>query len=435
MKAAQWLKTVSPSLSRKGLADQEIFLKQGRSRRFEIGPQGVLASNSNESGWAIRATGSRTSLFVAGTDQPPAGGPWPAADGYPIQLPPRSPGEEWSEPADLDVPLMVEGEALELLEACALELERELPGARLLRAVLEDGASSSQIANSHGIDAAMRARTSTLFLEVAAPGGSDTRITGFATEREARRFSPRSLGRRLADRLVVRTRGTKVDRDRAPCLLAPPVTVRILAGLLPLLIGREAAGRARARADRQGRLTSERLTIVDNPRLREGLFSAAIDGEGVPTRALVLVEDGIFRRPLVGWWQVEPRAARPAGCLRRPSWREPPRVGPSHLFIQPDQAVPVHSLLEAVPRGYYFLETLPGARFDLSADRFSLPVSGFQVSDGRANQPVSRAVLQGRIGALLHGVQGVARDLTFLPAGSALGGPSLLVHGLEIAAG
>jgi predicted Zn-dependent protease len=57
------------------------------------------------------------------------------------------------------------------------------------------------------------------------------------------------------------------------------------------------------------------------------------------------------------------------------------------------------------------------------------------VSDGSASQPVSRAVLQGRIGALLHGVQGVARDLTFLPAGSALGGPSLLVHGLEIAAG
>ena len=433
MSAISWLQTIEPSLRRKGIEDVEMYLKQGRSRLFEVGPQGVIVSQSSEHGWAVRGSGLRTSVFIAGTDEPPANGPWPAPDGYPVPLPPAFSVDEWVEPADLDAPLLVEAEALDLLEACARELERELSGARLLRAVLEDGASESQIANSLGVETSTRARSATLFLEAAAADGASTRITELVAEREGRRFNPISVSRRLADRLIIRTRGRQVDRDRAPCLLAPAVAAKILGGILPLLIGPEAAIRARARVDRQARLGSEALTIVDDPRLPGGLASASSDGEGVPTRSLLLVEEGTFRRSLVGWWQVEPRPVQPAGCSRRPSWREPPRIGPSHLFIRPDRTVAVSSLLAAVTRGFYFLEALPGVHFDLAADRFSLPVAGFQIEGGRSSRPVSRAVLRGRISALLHGVHGVARDLTFFPVGGFLGSPSVLVHGLEIA--
>jgi PmbA protein len=382
----------------------------------------------------VRGTGSRTSLFAAGTGQPPASGPWPEPDGYPVQLPPVFPADEWVAPADLEAPLMVESEAFELLEACARELERELPGARLLRAVLDDGASSSSLASSLGVDATTKARSATLYLETGAPGDSGEQVTELLAEREARRFSPRLVARRLADRLIVRTRGQAVGRDRGQCLLAPAVSVRILGGLLPLLVGPEAAVRARERADRQGRLGTESLSIVDDPRLPEGLFASAVDGEGVPTRTQTLVDEGIFRRPLLAWWQQEGRTVRPAGCLRRPGWREPPRLGPSHLFIQPDRTTSVQSMLAALVRGYYLLEALPGVEFDLEGDRFRLPVSGFQVSNGQAGHPVSRVALQGRISALLHGVRAVGRDLTLVPVGGVLGAPTMLIQGLEIVA-
>lgn len=433
MNAPHALERVSSSLRRRGLVDIEVFLKQGKTRRMELGPQGVVSSQAHEAGWAVRASGDRTSLFVCGTDEIPAAGPWPAPDGYPIQLPPQFAGEAWSDPADVDAPLLVEGESLELIEGIARELERELPGARLLRAVVEDGASSSQIANSNGVAATSKHRGATLLLEAAAPGTADVRVTEYLAERAARYFNPRLLSRRLTDRLVVRERGVGVGRDRGLCVLAPPVAVRVLAGLLPLLLGPEAATLARKRVDRQGRLAAEKLTIIDDPRLPRGLFSAGVDGEGVPTRRLHLVDGGHFRRPLVGWWQAEPWSARPAGCCRRPSWREPPQTGPSHLFIKPDEGVTVQSMLAAVARGYYFLEALEGTSFDLASDRFRLPVSGFQVAAGRASKPIAGAVVQGRISALLHGIQSVGRDLTFFPHAGALGAPSLLIHGLEIA--
>ena len=149
MNASGWLEKVAPALRRRSLSDFEVFLKQGKSRRFEVGPQGVVATQSEESGWAVRASGRRSSLFVCGSDEPPLDGPWPDPDGYPIQLPLPHPVDSWSEPADLDTPLMVESEALDLLDACARELEQELPGARLLRAVIEDGEAWMRLCDGH----------------------------------------------------------------------------------------------------------------------------------------------------------------------------------------------------------------------------------------------------------------------------------------------
>jgi hypothetical protein len=62
-----------------------------------------------------------------------------------------------------------------------------------------------------------------------------------------------------------------------------------------------------------------------------------------------------------------------------------------------------------VSRGYYLLDATGGGVFDFEADRFSLPVCGFAVQGGRSSAPVGGAWLCGGIGALLRGVQGVAR--------------------------
>jgi predicted Zn-dependent protease len=78
--------------------------------------------------------------------------------------------------------------------------------------------------------------------------------------------------------------------------------------------------------------------------------------------------------------------------------------------------------------------TGPG-RFDLAADRFSLPVCGFAVQSGRASAPVAGARLCGGISAFLKGVAGVGRDLTFHPLDGMIGAPTVLAAGLELLKG
>lgn len=436
--AAPLLQEVKVSLMRRGLPDVEVFAKRGRSRRLEITPFTEASAFSQEQGWAVRAGDPRRSFFASGTGEPVKDWPWPEPTGRPIRLPepgpPRQETQPWNEPSDFDAPLVGEREGLKLLESLGRELAAELPGARLLRAALEDGSSESEILNSRGLSARTRTRLSTLYLEASGPGRPSPTASVYLSAREARRFHPTSLARRLADRLAVSAQGAPPDRDRGELLLAPPVVARLLCGLLPLLVGPRSGGLLAGLRDRRGRIGSERLTLIDNGRLPGGVLEAPVDGEGVPTREVVLVEEGVFRQPLLTWWQAEshPGTGSPSGCTARPGWRDIPVPGPTHLYLKPDPRIPVAALLGSISHGYYLIDVAGGGRFDLGDGTFALPVCGFAVEGGRASAPVARAWLCGGIGDLLQGIAGVGRDLSFQPLAGMIGAPTILVSGLEL---
>ncbi len=381
----------------------------------------------------MRAGNRRGSFFAAATGDPSPAGPWPEpVPGHALELPEPEPVPAWTAPSDFDTPLTGEREGLKLLESLGRELEAELPKARLLRAVLEDGSSEAELANSRGLRALTRSRISTLYLEAAGPGRPAVTASLYVAAREPRRFHPTALARRLADRLAVSAAGAPPARDSGDVLLAPAVAVRMVAGLLPLLVGPGPGSRL---IGARGRFGSERVTLIDNGRLAGGAFEAPVDGEGVPTREVVLVEDGIFRQPLLAWWQEGAAHGETSGCIRRSGWRDLPMPGPTHLYLKPEPKTPVAALLGAIPQGYYLIDATGPGRFDLAADRFALPVCGFAVEAGRASAPVARAWLCGGIGTFLRGIVGVGRDLTFHPLDGMIGSPTLLVTGLELRAG
>lgn len=430
----------------RGFEAAEVYAKSGRSRRLAIGADGRSAGFHHERGWAVRASSERASLFAAGSGEPRADHPWPEPDGKPLALPaPDAAGaaEPWSEPADLDAPLIGETEGLRLLAALAEALAGELPRARLTAAVLEDGSSESQLLSLRGrhaderlpgVRGRWRRRAAVLHAEAAL---GPVRAAIDLAEREARAFTPAALARRLADRLAACGAGVPAGftgRDRGAFLLAPPLAARLLAALVPLFVGPGAAERAAALADRRGRWASPAVTVVDDGRHPGGLLAAPCDGEGLPTRRVVLVEAGGYRQALVPWWEARAKKAigKPSGCAQRPGWRDPPRPGVSHLHLAPDAALAASALLADLARGYYLLEATGAPVVDWQAGAFRVPVCGFAVERGQAKGAVSEVWLCGSVGALLRGVQAVGRDLAFFPFDGMVGAPTVLVTGVEL---
>lgn len=423
------------ALLKRHLTDAEVYVKRGRSRRLERTPFTETAATSQERAWAVRAGNRRGSFFAASTGDPDPAGPWPEpAAGRALELPEPQVVPSWNTPSDFDTPLTGEREGLKLLESLGRELEAELPKARLLRAVLEDGSSESELASSRGLRAVTRSRVATLYLEAAGPGHPAPMAALYIAARESRQFHPTALARRLADRLAVSAAGAPPEREGGAggeFLLAPAVAARLLAGLLPLLVGPGPGSRL---TGARGRFGSDLVTLIDNGRLPGGAFESPVDGEGVPTREVALVEAGVFRQPLLAWWQEGAAHGETSGCVRRPGWRDLPTPGPTHLYLKPDPRTPVAMLLGAMPQGYYLIDATGPGRFDLTADRFALPVCGFAVRTGRASAPVAGAWLCGGIGTFLKGIAGVGRDLTFHPLDGMIGSPTLLATGLELRA-
>lgn len=415
-----------------GLEETEVFFKSGRSRRFDIDLQGRVGVSSSERGWAIRSGGPRSSMFIAGTGFPTADLGFPEPDGQPLRLPSAVVIPDWNPPVDLDLPLLGETESAAILDGIERSLGDELPGTRILRSFLEEGTSEASIVSTRGLDAHFRRRAATLFAEVVGPWPGSSSYQLSLAERDPRRFQPEAIARRLANRLLMVRGDGAPTAERGEMLLSSAVAARVLASLLPILLRPEGTEWARQARNRRGRMGSRHLTVIDDGRLQGGVLDSPVDGEGRPTGPRVLVEEGAFREGLVDWRQGGSSTMPPPGCIRRESWRDLPRVGPSHLYIQPRPDVGVGDLLGSISRGHYLVEPLGPGRFDFEQDRFSLPVCGFTLRQGAATAPVARAWLEGGIRALLEGIQGVARDLSFEPLGAMIGAPTLLVKGVGL---
>jgi predicted Zn-dependent protease len=445
-------------LVRRGLAEAEVMVKRGRSRRLVRDLGGEVSVASQERAWAVRASSRRASFFTAGTGELPGAAaapsssdtaapsppsppsntadPWPETSARPFRLAEPTAAPPWTEPSDFAAPLIGESEGLRLLASLASELAAELPGARLLHAALEDGSSEGQLANSRGLRVRFRRRLATLHLEAASPGRPAAAAGLYLAAREARQFHPKALARRLADRLSLQASAPRGESAAGGAMiLSPAVAAALLVGLLPLLVGPGAAALAAPLRDRRGRIGSERLTIADNGRLPGGALECPVDGEGVPCREVLLVEAGVFRQPLLAWWQADGAApGLPSGCSRRPGWRDLLSPGPTHLYVRPDPRVSVAALLGDAGRGAYLVEPTAAARYDTAADHFALPVCGFSVEAGRAGAPIPAAWLCGTASAFFKGIAAVGRDLAFLPLDGMIGSPTLLVTGLSLRA-
>lgn len=425
-------------LLRRGFAEAEVYEKRGKSRGYERLLDRESTGIATECGWSARAGDARRSLFVAATGAPSPAVALPDASPHTLLLPEGGAGEPWVEPDDLLTPLATENEVSALIDGVERALAAELPGARLVSVVLSDGASEAAIVSSRGIRTTTRARAAWLRIEADSAG---RRLLFSAGEREARRFRPDAIARRLVDRLTALAAGEASGLEASPSafVLSAPLAARLVEAVSPLFLGRAADQRLAPLLDAGRRLAADAVTLVDDGRFAgsgaggAGLLAAAADGEGVATRAVTLVEAGRFVRPLCAWWEEEPSSsAQASGCSRRASWRELPRRAATHLYLAPG-ATSVNDLLLEVAEGCFLVDAEGAVELDSGTLAFSVPVSGFRLSAGRAVAPLGPRRLSGTVANLLRGVRAVARDLTFVPGDGQFGAPTILADGLELA--
>lgn len=431
MKSAN-LQGLLKDLGKQGFPAAEIYGKEGRSRHLKWVSGSKEVQMLEEMGWALRAGGEMGSFFwaQAGPLVPPP--TWPSPQGPPLELPPLLVGQPWVEPGDLQAPLIGEGDGFAMMEAVNQKIKADLPGARLVQAVLEDGASESRLANSEGVTGETRSRTAAFLLEAVYRQKGKTALGRLYTAgREARNLRPLALGSRLVDLLSTRLEGQPQKAANATVVLAPRVMTSVLAALEPLWCGPHAINLARRLTEADGRLASSKFHLSDNGRRPGGIFSAGIDGEGVPTREIQLIQEGRYCQPLLPWNQGRGNRGQSSGCMRRPGWRDRPRISPSHLVLEPTP-MKVSSLLESLEQGFYFFEVEAEAVLDPNTLRLSIPVLGFKMVNGSARSPVRGSRLVGSVSQFLRGIEEIARDLTFYPGRGMIGSPTVRISGLDL---
>ncbi len=185
---------------------------------------------------------------------------------------------------------------------------------------------------------------------------------------------------------------------RCQAVLAPSILGRLLGAVTLGTSGRNVAKGESPLAGRLGeRILDPTLTLIDDPHLAGGPGSTKIDGDGIPTRRTVLVQDGVLERFLydldsAGLAGTEPTGH--AGC--RPWCLEVPGGEEEHA-----------ALIASLGDGLYVKRLIGFGQSNLANGDFSGNVAlGYRVRGGEIVGRVKNTMIAGNVYELL--AEGVA---------------------------
>ena len=216
----------------------------------------------------------------------------------------------------------------------------------------------------------------------------------------------RSVGEQAASLAARSLGGLEVETGRYDIVLSPVAAASILGQvLLPALSGRNVKAGRSFLADKIGeQVFDESLSIYDDPFV-PGLGSTAWDAEGVPTRRLVFVEQGVLQRFAYDLKTGYRYGEGSTGSAVR-SGGEPPGIGVHNLFVDgprmkdpgDERAVWIHDVVGAHTANPF------------SGD-FSVEISNpFWIEGGDLTEPIRTAMFAGNVFEMLREIGGLGKD-------------------------
>ncbi len=394
----------------------ELYEKTAESREIEATRSGRRTAWRREEGWAARWWGAGGSRFAAASSprqlifamdavaEAPAaaeGAPdWPSrAAAAPAASPPAAAPEDLFEELGRAIAAASRGEA----RLSSLRLRRGIARERIVNAAGLD------VTQAHGVFDGVA-------LAVARRGGQAREARVPFRWGEMPEVEP--LAGRLSDAATFPLSERPTPFGHGQWLLDPPVAAALLAALAPLFTTDRTP-----RWVGRGRVTAAGISIAD-----DATGDARFDGEGVPTRRMLLADDGSLVGRLHDLCSAKRAGGHSTGHGVRPSFRAPPQVGPRRIFFETRTPAARADLLSSVTRGLFASALTAPVWMDLAQDRYEVEFTGVSIVAGRAQGPVAGARAAGRVSELLRRIAGMSADLQFIPVPFLAGSPTLLVE-------
>ena len=238
---------------------------------------------------------------------------------------------------------------------------------------------------------------------------------------------PRTIGRVAGEKAIARLNPTRPKTMRVPVVYDPRVASSMLGHLSGAINGGAIARGTSFLKERMGQQIFARgVSVIDDPRRVRGLRSREFDGEGVPTRTRVVVEDGVLTT-----WFLDSRTARQLGLTTTGNASRgingPPSPSPTNLYLAPGTVSP-QELMADIKEGLYITEMMGSSINGLTGD-YSRGAAGFMIRDGALAEPVAEITVAGSLPEMfLHLTP--ANDLRFRRGTDA---PTIRIEGLTLA--
>ncbi|MFB0525987.1 MAG: TldD/PmbA family protein [bacterium] len=160
------------------------------------------------------------------------------------------------------------------------------------------------------------------------------------------------------------------------------------------------------------RVTSELVTVVDDPTIPNYRGSFHFDDEGTPAQKTILVEKGILRNYLYDRFTAQKDGTKSTGNGRRESYHHRPIPRMSNTYILPGDYEP-EEIIRSANKGL-LVKKMGGGQVNTANGDFVFEVEeGYEIIDGKVGKMLRGATLIGNGPEVLNSIVMVGSDLGF----------------------
>jgi PmbA protein len=294
-----------------------------------------------------------------------------------------------------------------------------------------DAATGHKVmANSHGfVGEYRRSYCSVAAVPIAqTDSGAMQRDYWFSVSRNlAGLESPEEVGKVAAQRTVRRLGARKVKTAHVPVVLDPLVATSILGHIFEGVNGDSVYRGASFLAGKLGeKIASDNVNVIDDGTMRGGFGTSPFDGEGIPTRRTVVIENGVLKSYLLNTYTAKKLGLATTANASR-GLAGTPGIGPGNYFLQPGTKTP-QQVIGEIKDGLYVTEFL-GHGANLVTGDYSRGASGLWISGGELAYPVEEITVAGNLKEMFCNIAEIGNDLEFR---GAIACPTIRIDGLTV---
>jgi len=229
---------------------------------------------------------------------------------------------------------------------------------------------------------------------------------------------PSQIGLSAAKKTIQKLNPQKIESEKISIIFDRRISKGILSAFSSAITGSSIARGTSFLKDKiNEEIFSPSISIYDKPDIVKGLGSRYFDSEGVKSKELKLVDQGVLKHYLVDTYYGKKLNLKSNGRSG----------GTSNLFFEKG-SISYKDLLRLHPRTLYITETI-GHGSNLVTGDYSVGANGFMIENGIFKYPVSEITIAGNFKDIFKNIT-LADDLEFKYSTNA---PTMLIEGMVVA--
>ncbi len=237
------------------------------------------------------------------------------------------------------------------------------------------------------------------------------------------------IAERTANKVLDKLGSTKAPTGKFPVIFESRVAKSILNHIISALKGTSIVnGTSFLKGRLNEHVFNKQINVIDDPHVNRGLGSKLFDAEGLGTKKLEVISNGILKNYFLNLSTAK-QLGLSTNCNAVRNFSSPPSIGVSNAMIMPG-SIDEENMIKNISDGFYVTELL-GSSVSLITGDYSRGASGFWIKNGKLSIPISEATIAGNLNEMFLQMEPASN----LELNSIVSAPSILINEMTIAGG